>query len=256
MRYFYLVWVIGLLITSVARAVGASEDVHLFDTHIHYSHDAWESVPPKTAISILREAGIKQAFVSSSSDDGTLMLYREAPDMIVPVLRPYRKRGELGTWFRDETVVGMIEERLAKNTYAGIGEFHIFGDDANLPVMKHIVQLAKQYGIFLHAHADAKAVEILFSQNPDARVLWAHSGFVPAKRLRDMLKKYPNLRADLSFRSEPGVEGVVGATWRQLFLEFPDRFTFGTDTYTPERWSDVGEHATWSREWIDRKSVV
>jgi len=250
MRYFYAVWVIGLLIASGARDAGANENIQLIDTHIHYSHDAWDQLPPKEAIKVLRAAGIKRAFVSSSSDDGTQMLYEEAPDLIVPVLRPYRKRGELESWFRDDTVIEMIEQRLVKNTYAGIGEFHIFGDDTNLPVMRRIVQLAKQYGIFLHAHADAAAVETIFAQNPDARVLWAHSGFAPAKRLRIMLEKYPNLRADLSFRSEPGVEGAIGAAWRQLFLEFPDRFTFGTDTYTPERWGDVADHAAWTREWL------
>ena len=40
------------------------------------------------------------------------------------------------------------------------------------------------------------------------------------------------------------------AEWRALFTEFPDRFTVGTDTYTPERWYYIGEHATWSRAWL------
>ena len=25
----------------------------------------------------------------------------------------------------------------------------------------------------------------------------------------------------------------------------------GTDTYTPERWFDVGNHADWARAWLD-----
>ncbi len=33
-------------------------------------------------------------------------------------------------------------------------------------------------------------------------------------------------------------------------MEFPDRFMLGTDTYTPDRWSDVGAHAQWSRAWL------
>ena len=40
---------------------------------------------------MLRQAGLKKAFVSSSSDDGTQMLHKAAPDLIVPVLRPYRR---------------------------------------------------------------------------------------------------------------------------------------------------------------------
>jgi hypothetical protein len=38
--------------------------------------------------------------------------------------------------------------------------------------------------------------------------------------------------------------------WRAAFLEFPDRFLLGTDTYTPERWYYVPEHANWSRQWL------
>jgi len=37
---------------------------------------------------------------------------------------------------------------------------------------------------------------------------------------------------------------------RDRFLEFPDRMMIGTDTFTPERWPFVPEHARWSREWI------
>jgi hypothetical protein len=33
-------------------------------------------------------------------------------------------------------------------------------------------------------------------------------------------------------------------------MEFPDRFLLGTDTYTPERWYYVPEHAAWARGWL------
>ena len=34
------------------------------------------------------------------------------------------------------------------------------------------------------------------------------------------------------------------------FLEFPDRFLVGTDTFTPERLHYIAEHARWSRQWL------
>jgi hypothetical protein len=68
--------------------------LRLYDTHIHYSHDAWEQLPPPQAIALLRGSGLQRAFVSSSSDEGTQKLFAIAPDFIVPVLRPYRRRGE------------------------------------------------------------------------------------------------------------------------------------------------------------------
>lgn len=225
-------------------------DIKLVDTHIHYSHDAWGVTPPKKAIEILRNAGLSKAFVSSSSDEGTQLLYAEAPDLIIPVLRPYRKRGETGTWFRDETVIPMLEDLLAKNTYAGIGEFHIYGDNANLPVIRRVVKLAAQYQIFLHLHGDSEAVEHVFAQDKNARILWAHSGFDDPETIADMLKKHPNLTADLAFRSEHAYNGKVESDWRKLFLDFPDRIMVGTDTFTPERWYYIEDHAQWSREWL------
>lgn len=243
-------WILLALLGLLSSPATAAERP-LIDGHVHYSHDAWDMLPPKEAVQVLRDAGLKKVFVSSSSDDGTQMLYKEAPDLIVPVLRPYRKRGELSTWFTDETVDDMIADRLSKNTYAGIGEFHIFGADTDLPVIRNIVKLANQYGIFLHAHSDADAVDRIYAQDPDARVLWAHSGFVSPQAIREMLAKHKNLWADLAFRSEHSQEGKVPDHWRKLFMDFPDRFVIGTDTYTPERWYYLIDHANWSREWLN-----
>ncbi len=36
----------------------------------------------------------------------------------------------------------------------------------------------------------------------------------------------------------------------ELFLDFPARLVVGTDTYTPERWSEVAAHAEWARGWL------
>ena len=77
-----------------ATAAPAQAPRPVIDVHIHYSHDAWSGLPPPEAIKVLRQAGLRKAFVSSSSDDGTQMLLKAAPDLIVPVLRPYRRRGE------------------------------------------------------------------------------------------------------------------------------------------------------------------
>ena len=224
-----------------------AQPLPIFDAHMHYSHDAWESVPVADVIAILRKAGVRRALVSSSGDDGQQRLYAAAPDLIVPELRPYRTRGEIGTWVRDETVIPYLEQRLAKYRYAGIGEFHLFGADADLPVPRRMVELARKYNLFLHAHSDADAVERLFRQWPQARILWAHAGFEQPAVVEEMLKKHRNLWADLAFRTDHGSGGTVDGAWRGVFLRHPDRFMVGTDTYTPERWHYVPGHAEWSR---------
>ena len=188
--------------------------------------------------------------MSSSSDEGTQRLYNAAPDLVVPVLRPYRRRGELATWMHDDTRLAMLADLLARNTYAGIGEFHAFGDDIKTDVLQGVIRLAKQYDIFLHAHSDAAAVDLIFAADPTARVLWAHSGFDGPEQIAAMLRKHRNLWADLAVRSEQGYNGKVPPEWRALFEEFPDRIMVGTDTYTPERWPYVVAHADWSRAWL------
>ena len=244
---------LGLLFTALMLGLSSAvsaDRFKLIDAHIHYSHDAWEVLSPEDAIDIMRNAGLKKALVSSSSDDGTQMLYRIAPDMIVPVLRPYRKRGELSSWIYDESVKSMLSARLAMNTYAGIGEFHADGEQIELPVLQHLIALAKQYNIFLHAHVDVDALQRIFKSDPDALVLWAHAGFESPAVIAATLQEYPNLWADLSFREEFAFQGVIEDQWRILFERFPTRFLLGTDTYTPERWFYVGEYADWSRSWL------
>ena len=241
-----------LTITLVlALPFGASAaELPIVDAHVHYSHDAWGVVPTKEAVAILRAAGLKRVLVSSSPNDGTHRLLAEAPDLIVPGLRPYRKRGELSTWMKDPEALRYVEEQLRQYRYVSIGEFHLNGAEADLPIPRRIVELAKQYGLFLQSHSDADAVKRFFRQDPGARVLWAHAGFTSAETVRDMMRTHKGLWADLALRSEVGSGGRVSPEWRAVFMEFPDRFMVGTDTWTPERWQDIVGHAAFSRAWL------
>jgi hypothetical protein len=238
------------IFASIFVATAPAAELPLFDAHLHYSHDALEVLPTQDAIALLRKSGVKRGMVSSSNDEGTQRLRAAAPDLIIPELRPYRMRSDVSTWVRDPAIVGYVEERLRKYEYVAIGEFHLYGADADLPVPRRMVQLAKQYRLLLHAHSDVDAVERLFAQDPDARILWAHAGFDRPERVRELLRKHKNLWADLAFRTDHGSGGKPPPEWREAFLEFPDRFMVGTDTYIAERWHFVPEHARWSREWL------
>lgn len=240
----------SILLSAFVVLPALAQDRPLIDVHVHYSHDAWEVYPPKKAIALLREAKLKRVFVSSSSDDGTQMLYTEAPDLVVPVLRPYARRGEIGTWMHDPDSLKRVTERLKKYKYAGIGEFHAFGDDIKTDVLRGIIKLARKYDLFLHAHSDVEAVTLIFEQWPEARVLWAHAGFDDPAAVGDMLRKYPNLWADLAFREDQAPDDKVTEGWRRVFTEFPERMMVGTDTFTPERWPYIPEHASWTRNWL------
>jgi hypothetical protein len=241
---------LGWAAAGAAGLAHAADPVPIFDAHIHYSHDAWELVPPKQAVEILRKAGLRGALVSSSDDEGTQKLVAEAPDLIVPELRPYRTRNEIGSWMRDDTVQRYLEQRLARYRYVGIGEFHLYGEDADLPLPRRMVALARERSLLLHAHSDIDAVDRLFRQWPEARVLWAHSGFERPEKVRETMRRHPRLACDLAFRSDHASGSKVDPAWRDAFNEFPGRFMVGTDTFTPERWHYIGTHASWSRGWL------
>ncbi|MBM3568178.1 MAG: amidohydrolase [Alphaproteobacteria bacterium] len=247
MRFSILAGLGLMLWTAPAPAA----DLPLFDAHLHYSHDAWERFPPERIVAMLRQAGLRRALVSSSNDEGTQMLARLAPDLILPSLRPYRSRGDVSGWTREPAIVEYLEARLARHRYVAMGEFHLYGADADLPVPRRMVELAKRHNLILHAHSDAEAVERLFAQWPEARILWAHSGFARPAAVAEMLRRHKTLWCDLAFRDDHGAGGKVAAEWRPVFAEFPDRFTIGTDTFTPERWPYVIEHAAWSRAWLN-----
>ncbi|HEY7744476.1 MAG TPA: amidohydrolase family protein [Burkholderiales bacterium] len=238
--------ILALLLPPLANA----SDLPIFDAHIHYSHDTRDALPAKAAIEILRKAGVRRALVSSSDDDGTQALYREAPDLIIPELRPYRVRSDLGTWTRDRFIIPYVEDRLKRYRYVAIGEFHVYGADAELPVVRHMVQLAREHKLLLHVHSDAEAVERIFKQDPGARILWAHAGFAPPATVREMLRRYRNLWCDLSWRTDHAPGGKLNPEWRPLFLELPERFMVGTDTPSPEHWERIAEHARLARSWL------
>jgi hypothetical protein len=234
---------------SLATHTYAAE-LPLFDAHIRYHHAAWESILPKEAIATLRTAGVVRALVSSTSDEGTQKLYEEAPDLVIPELRPYRKNGETGSWFRDESVLEYLQDRLNQHRYAAIGEFHVNGAHADLPVVRGLVQLAKQHGLMLHAHSDADAVERLFRQDPETRIIWAHAGYKKPPRVRELLRRHAHLWPEFSSRDELTVDGRLTPEWRETFLEFPERFMIGTDAHAPDRWSMIASNAAQVRDWL------
>ncbi|OED41471.1 hypothetical protein AB833_09615 [Chromatiales bacterium (ex Bugula neritina AB1)] len=242
--------VIAALLISLSGLLKAETLLPIADTHVHYSHDSVDLTPPERVIEIMRSANLKFALVSSSDDNGTRLLSQLAPELIVPGLRPYRRRGELGTWFKDQAALQYVERLLETNAYATIGEFHLFGRTAELPIPRRIVELADEYNLILHAHSDAEAVELLLAQNANIKVLWAHSGFEWPEEIGRMLRQHDRLWADLAFRSEVGSGGRLSEEWINLFTEFPHKMMLGTDTYTPERMYFIPENADAARIWL------
>jgi hypothetical protein len=251
-RSRYCVQIISLVLGLLSGLVMATDATPLFDGHIHYNHDAWAIYSPERAIAKLDEAGIGHALVSSTPDQGTFKLYELAPERIIPVLRPYRSPADRGTWYRNPQVIEYVKQRLKPGVHRGIGEFHLYDKQADTPQIRQLVEFAVEHNLFLHAHSDESAIEILIAHNPRVRVLWAHGGMTSTPMSIDgILGRQSNLWVELSYRYEDILsDDDMNPAWRDLFLKYPDRFILGTDTWTTERWADALYITRTARRWI------
>jgi len=243
--------VLAVFSLGVAPVPGEAQEMPIFDAHIHYSYGDWDTLSPQQALALLERAGVRQALVSSTPDDGTLKLYQADPKRIIPFLRPYRTRGDMGGWHSDPAVQAYVEERLTRGAYKGIGEFHLSAADTDKPVVKRLAELAAKQQLFLHAHVDEVAVERLLTLYPEVRILWAHAGMSsPVKEVGRLLDRYPKLWVELALRFDVAPGGNLDPEWRALFLRHPDRFMVGTDTWTTSRWDSLVEEARATRRWL------
>ena len=249
-----------LFLVCVAASNIRAVELPLFDGHLHYSGNAWDETPPEKAIAYLKEANIPRALLSSTPIEGTLKLYALDPQRFVPELRVYHKATsyetwlvERANWWRAEDTMPFLEEELKRGIYVGIGEFHLFGAEAESDVIKRLVNLSVEKKLHLHAHSDAQAIETLMSHNANAKILWAHAGMsTPVKTVSDWMARYPTMYVELSYRYDIANGDEIDAAWKELFLRYPERFVMGSDTWTPSRWPELPSIATWYRGWLGK----
>jgi len=255
---FRILYVSALLFFTAlpSQKATAAEDVYsgpVFDAHIHYSRAAWEEFPPAAVITAVKAAKVTGAIVSSTPDDGTLMLHDAAPDLFIPFIRPYRQRTDLGSWYKDPALIPYVEERLARGVHRGIGEVHL-----PLPVLvaraevRRYLRWVVEKNLFLHLHADAAVVDAVFEAEPEIKIIWAHAGMSdPVGVVAATLDKHKNIWAESSFREDDILPGdTLVPAWRALLIRHADRFLVGTDPYVPERWHEYGALVWMHRQWL------
>ncbi len=246
--------VFGVCLASLPARAG--EPIPIFDAHLHYN---WEPKPFYSLAEVLalfKTHHVTGILATSRPNDGTHALVGAKAEglRVVPFIRPYRVRADIQTWFGDPGIYALLEDELKRGYYRGIGEFHIYGQSAASAWVKKIVDLSVKHRLYLHAHADVEALEILFRHNPKARIVWAHTGFsLEPGKVAALLARYPALWGELSYRSGiTGDDGAVTPAWRSLFSLHADRFLIGSDTWINERWASYGEIMATYRAWLDQ----
>ena len=100
----------------------AVSDLPLFDAHLHYKEPAWAPYPVRSVIELMDESGVAMALVSSTPDEGTIMLWEYAPNRVVPELRPYHGDAGSSNWTKAEDMEAYLAQSARKAyPHDGIG---------------------------------------------------------------------------------------------------------------------------------------
>ncbi|MCV0439496.1 MAG: amidohydrolase [Hydrogenophaga sp.] len=264
------------VLLAAGTAVAADYSGPLFDAHLHYNDEACTHDSPvpgcphpmADVLERMQRNGVRAIVANSRPNDGTRALAsareqtQAAGVAVVPFVRLYRNRADYSNWFRDQSIVDMVNAELARGTpagpYRGLGEFHLY-DSANAdgPVAKQLMALADQKDLAVLAHVDDVAVDKLMAHTPSKgqtmRLIWAHTGIggTPVARVDALMARFPRLMGELSYR--PGLtcgDGQLCPEWRALLLKYPDRFLIGSDTWVNQRWLYYGELMKGYRAWL------
>jgi len=244
----------AIIVVAAPIAGSAQPTLKIFDAHLHYNQEPNPYYPLERVLDVFRRNGVAGILANSRPNKGTHQLVdAKAPGLwVVPFIRPYRTRDDVQNWSTDPAIYDLIEAEYKRGYFRGIGEFHIYGNAAQAPLVKQVVDFAAGRNLYLLAHCDEAALLILLAHNRSAKIIWAHTGFsTPTQRVRELLETYPELMGELSYRggiSEGG--GKLAAEWRELFARHSDRFLLGSDTWINERWFGYDTIMQTYRGWL------
>jgi Amidohydrolase len=244
----------AVIAVTIPVAGGAQQTLKIFDAHLHYNQEPNPYYPLERVLDVFRRNNVAGILANSRPNKGTHQLVdAKAPGLwVVPFIRPYRTRDDVQNWSTDPAIYDLIEAEYKRGYFRGIGEFHIYGDAAQRPLVKQVVDFAAGRNLYLLAHCDEQALLILLAHNRNAKVIWAHTGFsTPAERVRELLEKYPVLMGELSYRG--GItesNGRLASEWRELFARHSNRFLLGSDTWINKRWFGYDTIMQTYRGWL------
>jgi len=255
-----------LAIAGIAACAAVAAEPYrgpLFDAHLHYNDEAQVPHPLADVLGRMQRSGVRAIVANSRPNDGTQALAAArtqtaaAGVTVVPFIRLYRNRADYTGWFSDESIYTMVREELTRGTpagpYRGLGEFHLYDSaNANGPVAKKLMQLAEERQLVVLAHVDDAAIDLLMAHAPRARLIWAHTGIggAPVARVRELLRRYPSLMGELSYRPGLVEDGRLAPPWKALMLEMPQRFLIGSDTWINQRWQHYESLMQEARGWL------
>jgi predicted TIM-barrel fold metal-dependent hydrolase len=212
------------------------------DTHIHFNWDQKEIIDASTVVNKLRRAGIDFAVVSSTPSTLALELKQAGDDLIVPIFSPYTHELGRQDWYLDQRTLELAEAGLRQRLYHGIGEVHFMSGFRPRPdnrIFQQLMHLAVEYEVPVLVHVDSGNEQTFLDicrRYPQLKLIFAHAGGnLEARHIRTIINACDNITIEFSARDPWRFDGLTDAnhrlldSWRELVLEYPDRFITGTD---------------------------
>lgn len=249
----------------------------LADVHLHWKWNQREVTTVAQAVETLRSQDIGLAIVTGTPPELALELEEAAPERVIPIYGLYRMPGDWSTWYRDEGLIARVRAALQSGRYRGIGEVHMIGGFVprwTKPTIAGLFGLAAEFDVPILLHTEFSRADYtlgLCRAYPETRVLWAHAGaMLGPDEVRRALDACPQVYTELSardpwrHRGRPIVdaEGRLLPAWRELIVDYADRFMVGSDPVWPvERlnpwdeadtgWTELPRFIAFHRTWLD-----
>jgi len=270
-----LVAAIGLVLACSSLA-GSRADADFADVHIHYNWDQQEIIDARAVVEKLRNAGVEFAVVASTPSQLALELKRAGGDLIIPFFSPYTHELGKRDWHISGQTVKLAEEGLRSGQYRGIGEVHFmagFRPRADNGIFLSLLKLAQAHAVPVLIHVDS-ANENMFldicRRHPGTKLIFAHAGGnLQARHIRRIVQQCSNVMIEFSARDPWRYGGLTGGDnyllreWRELVLEYPDRFMTGTDPVwkvtrtqswdqADDGWDHFEQLIAYHRQWLEQ----
>ena len=228
---------------GVASNAGAQPRprLELFDAHLHYNQEPNPFYSLDKVLETFKRNGVTGILATSRPNKGTHQLVdAKAPGLwVVPFIRPYRVRADIGTWFNDPSIFELIQDEYKRGYYRGIGEFHISGNAAAGPAGQDDRRFRGRARSLpaLPLRRDRRCCICSRTTRAPGSSGRTPDFPPPPARVGEILDQYPALWGELSYRygiTDGG--GKLTDDWRKLFARHSDRFLIGSDTWINERW--------------------
>ena len=265
---------LALLLSSFAAADGRDAEAFA-DIHVHFNWDQREIIDAQAIVDKLQAAGVEFTVVSATPSELALELWRAGGERVVPLFSPYTHEFGRQDWYLDARTAELAEQGLRSGLYRGIGEVHFmlgFRPRFDNPVFERLLGLAEQYRVPVLIHIDAANeqpfVDICRAR-PGLKLLVAHAGGnLRAEHVRRLIEQCANAMIEFSARDPWRYGGLTGKDgrllpgWRQLVIDYPERFMTGTDPVwkvtrtqswdqADDGWDYFEQLLAYHRRWLD-----